>query len=129
MTDRGEVDWSSFDLHINRTVAAGLIPAINMDTGYANLISEEIRRQAIERTCALTKTSPLEHRFISGVFVNDQSNAPFCLEQYKRGIDPITAFNGTPILFQSYGLAHQVGRSRLRKLRKTSGSLLGVLLL
>ena len=37
------VDWDEFDQHVQRTLAAGLIPAVNMDTGYANLIDESTR--------------------------------------------------------------------------------------
>src|SRR5688572_23072604 len=36
----GEVDWAGFRGHVQRTLDAGLVPAVNMDTGYANLIDE-----------------------------------------------------------------------------------------
>ena len=31
--DDDSVDWEGFDDHVKRTFAAGLIPAVNMDTG------------------------------------------------------------------------------------------------
>ena len=39
------VDWQGFEKHVERTLAAGLIPAVNMDTGYINLLDEETRRR------------------------------------------------------------------------------------
>jgi len=32
------VDWAGFEAHVARTDKAGLLPAVNMDTGYADLI-------------------------------------------------------------------------------------------
>jgi hypothetical protein len=37
-TAAGQVDWTGFEAHVQRTGTAGLVPAVNMDTGYANLI-------------------------------------------------------------------------------------------
>ena len=42
----GSVDWAGFEAHVERTATAGLTPAINMDTGYANLIDEATRIEA-----------------------------------------------------------------------------------
>ena len=36
--ESGEVDWFAFEGHVARTAGAGLTPAVNMDTGYLNLI-------------------------------------------------------------------------------------------
>ena len=41
-TPAGEVDWPSFDAHVLRTSDAGLTPAVNMDTGYVNLLDDAI---------------------------------------------------------------------------------------
>ena len=35
------VDWDSFREHVVRTADAGLIPAVNMDTGYVQLLGEQ----------------------------------------------------------------------------------------
>ena len=39
----GSVDWPSFRSLLERTVAAGLTPAVNMDTGFVQLLSPETR--------------------------------------------------------------------------------------
>src|SRR5690348_2001290 len=35
--EKGGVDWPGFRGHVARTAAAGLTPAVNMDTGFGNL--------------------------------------------------------------------------------------------
>jgi len=41
--EHGEVDWAGFTAHVEITAAAGLVPAVNMDTGYVNLIDDKTR--------------------------------------------------------------------------------------
>ena len=99
----GEADWQGFDQHVERTLQAGLTPAINMDTGYANLIDQATRLEALDRTQRIAG----DRDYIAGVFVGDKPNTPFNLQQYQNGIDEIQIRNGTPIFFQSFGLIEQ----------------------
>ena len=39
-TDSGGIDWPGFAAHLERTAAAGLTPAVNMDTGYVQLLDD-----------------------------------------------------------------------------------------
>ena len=34
-----EVDWDAFEAHVTRTSEAGLMPAVNMDTGFVHLLT------------------------------------------------------------------------------------------
>ena len=102
-TAQGDVDWDSLSAHIARTATAGLIPAVNMDTGYANLIDEATRQRVLDITQATLGSG----KFVSGAFVGDQPNAAFNLDAYLRQIDSIQQRGGTPIIFQSYGLTSQ----------------------
>ena len=52
-------------------LAAGLAPAVNMDTGFGNLIDDSIRRRALELTQVQTND------FVAGAFVGDQPGATF----------------------------------------------------
>src|SRR2546430_17676755 len=38
-TESGDIDWKGFAAHCVRTADAGLTPAVNMDTGFGNLLS------------------------------------------------------------------------------------------
>ena len=96
----GQVDWSGFSAHLQRTLDAGLVPAVNMDTGYANLIDEATRSAVLSRTKEIAEGRP----FVAGVFVGDSPGSRLNLDAYRHGIGQIQQQSGTPIFFQSYGL-------------------------
>ena len=100
MTEDGEIDWDAVASHVERTVAAGLTPAVNMDTGFANLIDDSVRRRVLQMTADIVDGGP----FVAGVYVGDRAGAAFDLDRYRIAIEAITSFGGTPIFFQSHGL-------------------------
>lgn len=102
-TADGTIDWGAFERHLERTVDAGLIPAVNMDTGYVNLITPSEREEVLDRTRAVCG----EGRFVAGAFVDDEPGDPFDAEAYRRQIDRIRRREGTPIVFQSFGLTER----------------------
>ncbi len=101
-----DIDWRSFEDHVARTFAAGLIPAINMDTGYGNLIDRQTKAETLGRTQQIANGKP----FLAGAFVGDSIGATFALDRYKVEIDQIKSYGGTPIIFQSFGLTQQPGQ-------------------
>ena len=94
------VDWRGFEVLLQRTLSAGLIPAVNMDTGYGNLIDESTRLEVLRRTRVLTSSE----KFVGGVFVGDSPGEPFDADRYRNGIEQVQEYQGMPIFFQSYGL-------------------------
>ncbi len=98
----GEIDWRSYSRLIQRTVECGLIPAVNLDTGYANLITEQQRQAALDLTQQIMAGQP----FIAGAFVTDQPGDRCQHDAYQAQIESIQQRGGTPIVFQSFGLAH-----------------------
>jgi dihydrodipicolinate synthase/N-acetylneuraminate lyase len=99
-TETGEVDWPAFDAHVRRTAEAGLTPAVNMDTGFVNLLDDETYRDVLRRTQSVLGG----REFVAGAFVDDQAGAKFDLAGYQRRIELIESAGGLPILFQSFGL-------------------------
>ena len=99
-TSAGDIDWPGFQRHLLRTAEAGLVPAVNMDTGYVNLITEAERREAL----SLTKKLLGGQQFVAGAWVGDQPGAEFDREAYARQIETIEIHGGTPVIFQSFGL-------------------------
>lgn len=102
-TEAHEIDWPAFDAHVERTLRAGLTPAVNMDTGYINLLDNTTRIQVLNRTQAICST----RQFVAGAFVADAEGAAFDFDGYAKRIEEICAHSGTPVLFQSYGLTGQ----------------------
>ncbi len=96
----GSIDWKGFADHARRTADLGLTPAVNMDTGYANLIDEDLRVEVLRRTREV-----LDGRlFLAGAFVGDRPGARWDRDAYLRQAESIQAHGGTPVIFQSYGL-------------------------
>ena len=94
------IDWDGFCAHVARTAAAGLVPAVNMDTGFGNLIDEQTREEVLRRT---RDTIPGQ-LFTAGAFVPSQDGDAFAADAYYRQLDQIQAFGGIPTIFQSFGL-------------------------
>lgn len=104
-TDQKEIDWPAFEAHVARSAGAGLIPAVNMDTGYVNLIDVTTQDEVLTRTRRILGGQP----FVAGAFVGDQPGASFDLAAYARRLEAIQERGGLPIIFQSYGLTQQPG--------------------
>jgi len=99
-TDSGDIDWAAFDAHVARTAAAGLVPAVNMDTGFGNLITDDTKHHALDRTRAVLGGG----RFVAGAFVGDAPGSRFDADAYARALAPVVERGGTPVIFQTYGL-------------------------
>jgi dihydrodipicolinate synthase/N-acetylneuraminate lyase len=99
----GAVDWEGFCAHVARTAEAGLMPAVNMDTGYVNLLDASTRREVLVNTQRTLSGKP----FVAGAFVGDAPGAAFDAAAYLAQIDLIQQQGGTPVIFQSYGLTSQ----------------------
>ena len=95
----GTIDWLAFEAHVARTAAAGLVAAVNMDTGYVQLLGEDDRRRALE---IAADVCPEE--FVAGAYVGDEPGASFDLDGYRRAATEICAQGGTPVVFPSHGL-------------------------
>jgi dihydrodipicolinate synthase/N-acetylneuraminate lyase len=94
------VDWDAFAAHVARTHAAGIAPAVNMDTGYVQLIDDATRRQAL----ALARETVGSGEIVAGACVVDAAGAAFDEAAYGRQLDMIAAAGGIPVIFPSFGL-------------------------
>ncbi len=99
----GQIDWDGFCAHVARTTEAGLTPAVNMDTGYVNLLDEDTRRKVLQHTHQTLSGG----EFVAGAFVTDAPGDKWNVDAYQRQISLIQRFGGVPVIFQSYGLTGQ----------------------
>jgi hypothetical protein len=63
----GEIDWDATVAHIGRTLAAGLTPAVNMDTGYVQLLTDAQKSEVLDRTRSIAGSG-----FVAGAYVADR---------------------------------------------------------
>jgi len=92
----GRIAVDAFQKHLSATHHAGLENAVNMDTGYVNFLSDAEKMCVLQWTReALGKDVP----FVAGAYIEEQTDRIVAL--YRKQMDAIVAFGGTPILFQT----------------------------
>ena len=99
----GSIDWDGFSSHVERTAAHGIMPAVNMDTGYVNLIDQQTREAILARTRDVLAGGS----FCAGAFVPSRPGDTWTPGPTIEQIELIQQHGGTPIIFQSFGLTAQ----------------------
>lgn len=92
----GRVAVEAFQNHLRATQQAGLMNAVNMDTGYVNFLREAEKLEVLGWTReALGTNVP----FVGGAYIEGQEGDVVAL--YREQMDAIVAHGGIPILFQT----------------------------
>ena len=92
----GRIGVESFQNHLRATHRAGLMNAVNMDTGYVNYLSHSEKLDVLRWTRdALGEGVP----FVAGAYIEGQSGE--IVDLYRKQIEPIVRAGGIPILFQT----------------------------
>ena len=92
----GSIAVEAFKQHLRATHRAGLMNAVNMDTGYVNYITDTEKQDVLRWTRdALGKKVP----FVAGAYIEGQSGET--VDLYRRQMDGIVQFGGIPIIFQT----------------------------
>jgi len=113
----GRPDWDTYAACVAQTVAAGVRPALNMDTGYVHLLTPEERAEALRVVAGALAGSTgggqangalAAGAFVAGAFVEDRASANASpdelISRYCAEAEPIRAGGGLPILFQCTAL-------------------------
>ncbi len=92
----GRMDEAGFRRHLERTLKAGLGAAVNMDTGYVDLLSAEEKRQVLKWTSEV-----LARRgwFAAGALPTESARK--AAELYARECATIRESGGVPVIFPS----------------------------
>ena len=91
----GNIDFRSYEALLKHICQSGLTCAVNMDTGYVNLLNVTERQMVLDEAARILSGQP----FVAGIFVEGQDGD---LERlYCREAEKIAALGGTPIIFQS----------------------------
>ena len=108
----GNIAVEAFQKRLIATHRAGLMNAVNMDTGYVNYLSEsEVEEVLGWARDALGKGVP----FVAGAYIEGQSGDVAGL--YRRAIDRIVRFGGIPILFQTAQLHGKSAKEKVSAYR------------
>jgi dihydrodipicolinate synthase/N-acetylneuraminate lyase len=94
----GEIDWRAFAAHVERTAAAGLVPAVNMDTGYVQLLDRSTRERVLDMARQHCES------FVAGACVQDGPDDAFAPDAYRREIETLQRRGAAPVIFPSWGL-------------------------
>jgi 4-hydroxy-tetrahydrodipicolinate synthase len=93
----GRIAVDAFAKQVKSTHRAGLMNAVNMDTGYVNYLSDAEKEEVLGWTRqALGPGIP----FVAGAYI-EQHVGDDIVMLYHRQIDTILHFGGIPILFQT----------------------------
>src|SRR5580704_14730884 len=91
----GRVAVAAFQRHLAATHRAGLMNAVNMDTGYVNYLNDSEKCEVLAWTReALGK----DVKFVAGAYIEGRDGDIVSL--YREQIDAIVEAGGIPILFQ-----------------------------
>jgi dihydrodipicolinate synthase/N-acetylneuraminate lyase len=93
----GRIAVEAFSQQLISTHRAGLMNAVNMDTGYVNYLNDTEKQEVLSWTReALGKGTP----FVAGAYIEHLAGDDI-VSLYRQQIDTIVRFGGIPILFQS----------------------------
>jgi dihydrodipicolinate synthase/N-acetylneuraminate lyase len=118
----GRIDVAAFQEHLQATHRAGLTNAVNMDTGYVNFLTEAEKINVLRWT---REALGNEVGFVAGAYIEGQAGP--VVELYRRQMDAIAGFGGTPILFQTSQLHGKSAQEKAAVYRETSRGYASVL--
>jgi dihydrodipicolinate synthase/N-acetylneuraminate lyase len=117
----GRPDFPCFERLVARTVAAGLVPAVNMDTGYVDRLTPSQRLEVLETARRVLQGS----RFVAGAYVEDDTGG--LASRYGRACEAIWSRGGTPILFPCTELGRLGGEQIVSLFRRVASRTPGLL--
>jgi len=95
-TAGGAIDWAAFERHLLRTRAAGLDVAVNMDTGFVDLLTPAERTQVLDVT---RRALGAGARFYAGAFaLPGHGGDP--LDAYRAPVAAINGREAIPVIVQ-----------------------------
>ncbi|HYD48036.1 MAG TPA: DUF993 family protein [Terriglobales bacterium] len=96
-TPDGAIDWRSLEQLLANTRAAGLDVAVNMDTGFGDLLTPPQREQVLDCTRAVVGTT-----FYAGAYPDQSAADP--VASYHASIAAILAREAIPVIVQWRGM-------------------------
>ena len=93
----GRIAVDAFAKQLTSTHRAGLMNAVNMDTGYVNYLNDAEKQEVLNWT---RQALGRGLSFVAGAYIEHHSGDDV-VTLYRRQLDTILRFDGIPILFQT----------------------------
>jgi dihydrodipicolinate synthase/N-acetylneuraminate lyase len=93
-TPQGAIDWGAFERHVARTHAAGLDVAVNMDTGFGDLLAPAERDAVLD---AARRALGPRTRFFAGAYALGSADP---VAAYRAAIAAIERRGAVPVIVQ-----------------------------
>jgi dihydrodipicolinate synthase/N-acetylneuraminate lyase len=108
----GKIAIDAFQQHLVATHHAGLMNAVNMDTGYVNYLTDAEKRDVLRwtREALAGETPGKSVPFVAGAYIENQAGDVVTL--YRQQIDLILGSGGIPILFQTARLHGKTAKEK-----------------
>jgi 4-hydroxy-tetrahydrodipicolinate synthase len=104
----GRIAVDAFQAHLRATHAAGLMNAVNMDTGYVNYLDDAEKSSVLSWTREALGPGV---SFVAGAYIEGRDGGLETL--YRREMDRIVQWGGTPIIFQTQRLHGLVSHEKV----------------
>jgi dihydrodipicolinate synthase/N-acetylneuraminate lyase len=108
----GQVAVASFQRHLVATHRAGLMNAVNMDTGYVNYLSDAEKIEVLGWTRGALGNGVA---FVAGAYIEGLAGDVVSL--YREQMDAIVKIGGIPILFQTTRLHGKTSKEKVATYR------------
>jgi dihydrodipicolinate synthase/N-acetylneuraminate lyase len=105
----GAVAVEAFQTNLLATHRSGLMNAVNMDTGYVNYLRDTDKQDVLRWTREALGEGVA---FVAGAYIENHSGE--IIDLYRREMERILHFGGTPILFQTARLHGQPAKQKAR---------------
>jgi dihydrodipicolinate synthase/N-acetylneuraminate lyase len=93
--ENGGIAEEAYQACLRETLDVGLTPAVNMDTGYVNLLTDGEKGRVLKLAQEASGGQP----FLAGAYIEGQAGD--VADLYRREVGRIAEHGGTPILFQT----------------------------
>jgi dihydrodipicolinate synthase/N-acetylneuraminate lyase len=91
----GQIDWKAYERHLARTARAGLDVAVNMDTGFGDVLTDTERLRVLDAARGVLGAGV---PFYAGAYADERSADP--IGSYATAIAAIERHGGIPVIVQ-----------------------------
>ncbi len=109
----GQIAVEAFQKHLLATHHAGLMNAVNMDTGYVNYLNDDEKKMVLRWTREALGPGV---QFVAGAYIEKKEGEVVAI--YRKQLELISEAGAIPILFQTARLHHEPAKKKAKVYRE-----------